>query len=245
MYSEVVRELGGDPVKLLGQAKIPAAALTQPDAVISYRSMVHLLERSAAVLECPDFGLRLASRQGGIAVLGPLALAMKNSTTVGEAYRYCAGHLQVYSPVVQIQIEEDRPAGRHFMRFEILLRGIPQQRQAVENALALTHHAILTLSGGSFGAREVWFRHPRQAPLAGYRRYFGGPVHFDRPFNAVFFNSKDLAQPIVDQNPQLYEIVSSYIDSRFPQTPMPLGGDADARRERDRKSTRLNSSHQR
>ena len=102
------------------------------------------------------------------------------------------------------------------MRFEILLSRLPQQRQAVENALGLTHHAVLTLSHGGFGAREVWFAHQRYAPLAVYRRYFGSPVRFEMPFNAVFFNSQDLAQPIVDQNPQLYEIASNYIDTRFP-----------------------------
>lgn len=216
LYSEAVRELGGDPENLLAKAHIEEAALTQADAVISYRSMIHLLERSAAELDCPDFGLRLAARQGGIAVLGPLAIAMRNSSTVGEAYRYCAGHLQVYSPVVHIQIEDDRVNGRHFMRFEILLSRVPHQRQAVENALALTHHAVLTLSHGSFGAREVWFTHERLLPLARYQQFFGGPVHFGKPFNAVFFNSRDFAQPITDQNPQLYELASTYIDTQFP-----------------------------
>src|SRR3546814_18395879 len=89
---------------------------------------------------------------------------MRNSTTVGEDYRYCAGHLQVYSPVVRIEIEDDRVSDRHFMRFEILLDRVPNQRQAVENALGLTHHAVLALSRGSFGAREVWFTH--EPPLS-------------------------------------------------------------------------------
>lgn len=222
LYSEVVRELGGDPCPLLAQAHIEAAALTQADAVISYRSMIHLLERTAAELQCPDFGLRLASRQGGIAVLGPLEVAMRNSSTVGEAYRYCAGHLQVYSPVVRIQIEDDRETARHFMRFEILLDRVPNQRQAVENALCLTHHAVLALSGGRFGAREVWFTHERALPPTAYRRYFDGPVQFGKPFNAVFFNSRDLAQPIPDQNPRLYEIASSYIDTQYPSAALHL-----------------------
>lgn len=222
LYSEVVRELGGEPAQLLAQAHIDPAALVRADTVISYRSMVHLLERTAAELSCADFGLRLASRQGGIAVLGPLEVAMRNSSTVGEAYRYCAGHLQVYSPVVHIQIEDERGNGRHFMRFEILLNRVPHQRQAVENALLLTHHAVLALSRGSFGAREVWFTHERLLPLATYRRYFGGPVHFSKPFNAVFFNSRDLAQPITDKNPQIYEMASSFIDTQFPSTAMPL-----------------------
>lgn len=222
LYVEVVHDLGGDPGKLLAQAHIELAALTQADAVISYRAMIHLLERTAAELRCPDFGLRLAARQGGIAVLGPLEVAMRNSSTVGEAYRYCAGHLQVYSPMVRIQIEDDWQAKRHFMRFEILLDRVPHQRQAVENALCLTHHAVLALSGGRFGAREVWFAHERLLPLPSYRQYFDGPVQFSKPFNAVFFNDQDLAQPIPNQNPRLYEIASSYIDTQYPSISLHL-----------------------
>lgn len=221
-YREVVRELGGDAADLLAQAHIEPDVLTQPEGFISYRSMIALLERTALELDCPDFGLKLASRQGGIEVLGPLELAMRNSATVGEAYRYCQSHLQVYSPVVHIQIDEDKSARRHFMRFEILLNRIPHQRQVVENALALTHHAVLSLSHGRFGVREVWFKHERLAPLATYRRYFDGPVRFQRPFNAVFFNSGDLAQPIVDQNPRIYEYASNYIDACFPSGAMEL-----------------------
>src|SRR3546814_19929585 len=95
LYSEVVEELGGNPARLLELARIAPQSLSQVDAFISYRSLIHLLERSAIELKCPDFGLRLASRQGGIATLGPLEVAMRNSTTVGAAYRYCAGHLQI------------------------------------------------------------------------------------------------------------------------------------------------------
>jgi AraC-like DNA-binding protein len=216
LYSEVVRELGGDPARLLASVHIAPQALTQIDAFISYRSVVHLLERTAVELNCPDFGLRLASRQGGIATLGPLEVAMRNSTTVGEAYRYCAGHMQVYSPVVSIEIEDDRVGDRHFMRFEILLDRVPHQRQAVENALGLTHHAVMALSSGHFGAREVWFVHTPLLPLSTYQRFFGCAVYFGKPFNAVFFNRRDFAQPIQNQDPQIYEMASSYIDIKFP-----------------------------
>jgi AraC-like DNA-binding protein len=222
LFSEVVAELGGDSATLLRYAHIEPSALTQTNSVISYRSMIHLLERTASVLKCPDFGLRLATHQGGIAVLGPLEIAMRNSSTVGEAYRYCAGHLQVYSPVVHIQIEACKSTERHFMRFEILLDRVPNQRQAVENALGLTHNAVLALSGQQFGAREVWFTHEPLLPNGHYHRYFDAPVKFGKPFNAVYFNSGDLAQPIPDQNPQLYEIASSYIDTQFPSPAMHL-----------------------
>src|SRR3546814_20711466 len=92
------------------------------------------------------------------------------------------------------------------MRCEILLDRLPNQRQAVENALGRTHHAVLALSRGSFGAREVWFTHEPLLSAHAYNRYFDGPVQFGKPFNAVFFNRRDLAQPIPDQDPQNYEI---------------------------------------
>src|SRR3546814_4535507 len=69
------------------------------------------------------------------------------------------------------------------MRFEILLDRVPNQRQAVENALGLTHHAVLALSRGSFGAREVWFTHEPLLSAHAYHRYFDGPVQFGKPFN--------------------------------------------------------------
>ena len=216
-YRELVVELGGDPDELLDCARIPSDALDQKDGFVSYRAMIQLLERSSAELECPDFGLKLAAKQGGISVLGPLAIAMSNSRTVGEAYRYCSTHLQVYGSMLGISMETDPQQGRSFMRFEILLGRVPQQRQTVENALGLTHLAVLALSGGKFGAREVWFEHPAPAlPSAFAQEYFGCPLNYGKPFNAVFFATEDLAQPVVNQNPELYELASSFIELRFP-----------------------------
>ena len=63
--------------------------------------MVHLLERAASELKCPDFGIRLASAQNGAKVLGPIQVVMANSNTLGDAYRYCAAHLKAYSSAVQ------------------------------------------------------------------------------------------------------------------------------------------------
>jgi len=219
-FSETVRDLGGDPDEHLAHAHIDPVALTQPEAVVSYRAMIHLLERAALELKCPDFGLKLACRQGGIAVLGPLEVAMRNSSTVGEAYRYCAGHLQVYSPMVHVQIEREHATGRYFMRFEILLDRLPHQRHTVESSLLLTHHAVLALSTGRFGAREVWFTHERLLSSVVYQRYFDCPVQFGKPFNAVFFNAADFDLPIAGQNTQLYQMASNYIETQFPSAPI-------------------------
>ena len=202
LYAEVVRDLGGEPDELLAQEHIDPSALLATDAYISYRSVIQLLERTATAINCPDFGIRLAERQGGMADMGPLEVAMRSSLTIGEAYRHCANHLQLYSAQAQVRIEEDRVTRRQFMNLEILLDGIRISRQTVENALALTHQAILTLSQGRFGAREVWFTHERIAPLAVYQRFFGVPVYFCRTLNAVFLDAGDVVQPIVNKDRQ-------------------------------------------
>ena len=44
LYSQTVAELGGDPTALLRRAHIEPSALDQINSVISYRSMIHLLE---------------------------------------------------------------------------------------------------------------------------------------------------------------------------------------------------------
>jgi AraC-like DNA-binding protein len=216
LFPEVVSDLGGDPLALLQRNHIDPGRLDARDSLISYRAMIRLLEDTAAELRCPDFGLRLAARQGGVAVLGPLGVAMRNASTVGDAYRYCAAHLQVYSPAVRIELQPDQGGERWKMRFDILLSRLRDRGQAVENALCLTHHAVLLLSSGRFGAREVWFAHERRMPRSAYSRYFEAPVMFGQPVNAVFFNKVDLAQPIRESDPRLYEMASAFIDSRYP-----------------------------
>lgn len=215
-FRVLVADLGGDANALLARAQIDPAALDNRDAVISYRVLVYLLERCAAELDCADFGMRLASMQGGAKVLGPIEVAMKNSRTVGDAFRYCADHIQAYSSAAQIGFEEDGDKGRSFMRFEILLGRLPNQRQAVEQALVLTHHAAADISGGQVRAREVWFSHEPLAPLAAYRTHFGCVVRFGRPSSGLFFSQRDLDHRIADPDSQLYELATCFIDTRFP-----------------------------
>lgn len=222
-YRDLVTELAGDADALLAEVGIPAALLDDPDQSLSYRAMIALLDLSARRLDAPAFGLQLAARQGGTAVLGPLELAMRNSTTVGEAFRYCAGHLQVYSSAIRIAITEERAAGRHVMRFDILLRDITAPAQAVENALCTTHYALKVLSGGRFGAREVWYTHRQRLPAAQYRKYLPVKIRFDAPYNAVVFLSRDLAQRIPNRDPQVYALAAKYIDLRYPEINTSLG----------------------
>lgn len=69
-FSDVVEELGGQPRELLRKLGIPEKQLGGHTPNLSYRQTIDLLELAAATLGCPDFGMRLAIRQGGSQILG-------------------------------------------------------------------------------------------------------------------------------------------------------------------------------
>ena len=217
-FADLVAQLGGDADLLLRKMRLDPAVLDNRQAVIPYRTFVHLLERASTDLACPDFGMRLAALQGESRVLGPLGIAMQNSPTVGHAFRYCAEHVQVYSTATQTSLERGRAERSVFMRLEILLARLPYQRQAVEQALLLIQHSVLDLSGGRVRAREVWFTHEPASPPQTYRAHFGASVHFGRSMNGLLFAERDLDEPLVDRDPQIYKLATSFVEHHFPST---------------------------
>lgn len=215
-FEEFVKELGGDPYQQMQRVSVDPDILKKENGIIPYRSLIHLLQNCSVDLNCPSFGMQLAARQGGLRVLGPLEIAMMNSETFGEAYKYCADHLQSYSPAVELKIGAVRKGGSRFLRFDILLDRVPLQQQAVEHALALLHHAISGISQREVRTREIWFAHEPISPLSTYRRYFGAKVCFGKPVNAIFVNNSDFDRPLVNRDPRLYDLATNYIDTRYP-----------------------------
>lgn len=224
-FKEVVTSLGGDAAALLKTVGIEPSLLDRGGGEFPYKLQGELFEVAAAQLACPDFGMRLAAvqaAQGATKVLGPLDVAMRNSPTLGDAYRYCADHLHAYSNATQICFEKLPDDPRVFMLFEAFLVGGIHQRQAVEQALALTQHGIHAISGGQARAREVWFTHEPLAPLSTYRAHFNATVRFSQSMNGLLFDEQDFELPLPDTDPQLYEMATSFIDHRFPTSAMPL-----------------------
>jgi AraC-like DNA-binding protein len=222
-FPEVVARLGGDASSLLAKVQIDPAVLNNRHAVIPYRSLVLILERAAAELHRPDFGLMLAAAQGGVKVLGPLEFAMRNSRTLREAFRYCEEHIQVYSTASRMRAKAGLAPDALFFQLEILLGRLPPHPQAVERALLLTQDIALTISQNQVRAREAWFAHEPMAPIATYREYFGTEVRFGQPMDGLFFADSDLDLPIPNADSQIYELSTDFIENRFPSAEAVLG----------------------
>jgi AraC-like DNA-binding protein len=224
-FPELVIELGGDPRQLMQQAGIDPAGQPEGAAGATYRQMVELIERAATTLRCADFGLRLASRQGG-QMLGPLGQAMKHSSTFGDALAYVQQHTYAHSLAARVWLKRSRSGHAVFAGHDILLDRMPNRSQAMEQLLLLGHLAALEITGGQARVRRVHFRHLPVSPRKTYRRYFGCEVRFGQHEDGVVFSAQDLACPIVDPDALAYEKAIAFIDARFTQHRPPLHAQA-------------------
>jgi AraC-like DNA-binding protein len=221
-FPDLVRELGGNPEALLRDVGIDPSFLLTGKPGIGYRPMVNLLEHAAEQLQCADFGMRLASLQGGGQVFGPIGIVMKNSNTFGEGLHYVHKHFHAVSLAFHMRLQEDRPGRRLFVGHEILLERLPHKRQVTEQAMLLGHLNALGITGGRARVREVLFRYQPLSSLSTYRGYFGCDVRFDQKEDGVVFSDRDLSCPTVDPDAQLYEMATSFIDTRFTRLSPPM-----------------------
>jgi len=215
-FADLVRSRGHDPEPLLAAARIDPSAIDERDRLIPYRQMIQLLENTADKLACPDFGLRLAQRQYAEGILGPLDIAMRNSATVSDAWRFCAGHVHTYSSGAHVALVDGPDSKTTSIRFEIILPRLYRQRQAVEHALMISHLATRMFSGERSLPREVWFTHEPEEGGGVHEELFGCKVRFGQPFNALLYAKANFDVPVVGRDDRVLQLATYFIDTQFP-----------------------------
>jgi AraC-like DNA-binding protein len=214
-YRGLVTELGGDPARLLRAAKIKSAVCDQSAALISFGAMIQLLERSARDLDCPDFGLRLAERQD-IGILGPLAVAMRSSATVGEAMRCASKYLYVYNPAIGFSVQAHDGEDQALLAFEILSNHEPHCTQMIEHGVGITGRILHMLTAERGHLQRVWLPHHAIASRATYRRHLRAPVEFEAPLAALTIARDDLDLPLGEHNEELHSRAVDFLTAQFP-----------------------------
>ena len=216
-YRQLVTELGGSPSRLLRKAGVKASALDQPSAFISFVAMIRLLEQTATELDCPDFGLRMAEHQD-IGILGPVAVAMRHSATVGDALACASKYLYVHNPAIGFAVRADRSSGQVRLVFDILADHQPHDAQMVEHGVGITARIVAMLAQGRSHLLGVWLPHSPAAPRALYRRHLVAPVTFGAAEPAALTIARhDLDLPLSDRNQELHDLATNYLDLQFPR----------------------------
>lgn len=224
-FPELVAELGGDLEALAVRTGLSPAIFARGNQSVTYRDLVRVMEAAASGLACSDFGLRLAARQNGAGMFGPLGHVMRNSRTFGDALRYVSEHAYAHSLAARVWLRRLPEEGMVFSGHDILLDGAPHRVQAIEQILLAGHLAAMELTGGRARVRRVHFRHQPVSSPRIYRRYFGCEVRFGEPADGVLFSQSDLACPIAAPDAQAFAEITAYIDKRFTHRRPPFHAD--------------------
>jgi len=215
-FPELVRELGGKPETLLDAAHVPIASVGNQDTFIDYRGVIVAVESAAVATSTPDFGRRLALRQG-LEILGPVGVAVRTAPTVAAALQAADQYMSVYSPALSTSVDL-QPTEAH-ARFVWQLRDerIPSHRQVAELGLGIAVQVFRLLVGPEFRPVVVHLPHQPLTEVADYEEYFDCPVRFASDHAGFLVRRPDLARPLSSDS-VVHEVVRDYLGSIAPPT---------------------------
>ncbi|AMX03327.1 AraC family transcriptional regulator [Microbulbifer thermotolerans] len=193
-FYDLVNQLNGDADTLLRRFDIEPDKVKALEGVLPYRSTVRLIENTARLLSCADFGLRLARRQD-LRALGSLGTEALNASTVGEALETISHNLYQYTGGFQISFDRDDRTGHGCLLFDTN-NGCPLPPQSAEWIMGLTQRAMTMLSNARSAPVAVW--RSCDVPLHNsYHDFFTAPVIFSRLRDALILSAEQLDRKVV------------------------------------------------
>jgi AraC-like DNA-binding protein len=122
---------------------------------------------------------------------GALGLALETARNVRGALERLARYVLVISDSLEYELRDGGAQGA------LLMRGRPHHRRgarlANEAAFAAVTSLVRQITGASVVPASVSLRHPRPASIAPHRSFFGCPLRFGAPENALAFDGGTLA----------------------------------------------------
>lgn len=210
-YDELVTELGGDPLALREAFFIAPGVEHRPDTFVAYRSAALLVEHTAAVLACPDFGLRL-SRAQGLDVLGPVAVIARNAESVLAALESIGRYLHVHSPALHLSRPARGPDSDVPFAVAIKEPGLPDLPQAYELTIANGTRILRLLGGPTAAPSSVSFRHRALSPPQTYASALGCAPRFGQPTCGFTISQELAAREIDDADVETRRLAAAYLD---------------------------------
>ena len=206
-YPEVARSVGLDPMEMLRKVRLPASCLENPDLRMAVSGLRRLLEASAATAGIDEFGLRMADR-GGLSNLGPVALVVREQSTVGTAIEALARFIHIHHEGMRLKIERDADV----VMISVTLRGGRPRasRQSTELAVGSVDRIIRSLFGNDWRPLDVHLMHAPPRNRRYYRSFFGCNVIFNSEVDAILLAASDFERPI----PSAHPLIADYLRLR-------------------------------
>ena len=218
-YPELARELGGDPEAFLSRFHIPSGAEHQEDAFMSFDAFIRMLEASADDLHCPDFGLRLSSRQG-LHILGPLAVIARNAQTVLSGVESIGRYLYIHSPALRLT-ERGTKRGIEFA-YDMTEPNVLYPLQGYELSMGISVRILRLLGGPEARFRAISFMHEQRGSDTAYRDALDCPVRFGQTWCGFELPAHLAERRIENADPETSRIATKYLEATYLPGTAPL-----------------------
>jgi AraC-like DNA-binding protein len=193
-FSELVRELGQEPERLLREAGLSQAVTHSPDLYVPYVAMAELLRLAALRCKAPDFGVRLGNRQG-LEVLGALGSCLCLQATVGDAMQLLQKNMDFHARGLLWEISTSSSSFDIHWRFAFAEDVDCEQLNAL--TLAVFSEGMRQLHNVDLPPLEVGLQIQQPTHTKAYEHAVGGAIRYDQAINLLSYPAHLLDQPVV------------------------------------------------
>lgn len=205
-FFDVTRRLGLNPIELVQQVGIDAAALANPDDRVPAGACCRLLELTAEKASCPTFALQMAETRQKFGT-GVVNVLLAHKRTLREVLLAAAEYRHLLNEALAVYVEN---AGETVtIREELGVEPGTPTKQAIELAVGVLARHSSALLGDYWNPRAVHFTHRGPADLTFHRRFFGCPLQFGSDFNGIVCAAADLDYPNPAADPELVRYAES------------------------------------
>jgi AraC-like DNA-binding protein len=206
----LIRELGGDPARLLAAAGLPPDALHDPEERVPYAAVGVLLHDAALWTRCGHFGL-LVGRMHHLHNLGLIGEVLRNSPTVGDALQA----LMVYQHLssgggLTFLLER---AGTVDFGYAIYHPDMAGSGVIYDATLAAALNFMRDLCGPAWLPSEVFIPHAAPRDVSPYRSLFRVKLHFNAEVCALRFPEHWMHRAVEGANPALLALARRRADT--------------------------------
>ncbi len=220
-FVQLIDELGGDVSHVLASCRLSNDVLIAQSGFLLYSDYIRLLETASEQLHCPDFGIRLAAKQN-IDILGPLALAAKQATTLEEALSWVVKYIHFHVAGLEVRLTKLPNSDEVLLSMAIALSPSQKATQTLELTVALGCQFANFLSNGQCHINAVHFPHSYQPGSWHAKQVFRCAVFGDRPMAAIVLAKADLAMPVHCQQNHLANAAMAYLEKHCSTQTMSL-----------------------
>jgi AraC-like DNA-binding protein len=226
-----LRELLVAPEAVLRHAALPSGLLRQEKILVTTEELFAFWAAVAAVSGDPAIGLKIGGEQR-VERYDAIAIAVISASSFRDALQRAARYKQLTCPE-EIQIVS-RGAESTAVLFKFLMGSEVEPPVLIDLCFAWILSIARRGAGTALTPLKVEFRRGRR-DQAMYREFFGCPIVFNAPDNALVFCEQDLARPFTTHNLELLGMLAPQLEAELAQR----RGREDARDEVKRTIKRL------